>query len=174
VHYDLNYFFLANWPHHTVTWRLRVEDHCDAFVVHLEHNLYLVLYSWTRTDFSSFFNVNSVSFETKKIPIQHKWNDANKRHKSSCRKTTDGERFKWICKKKIFVFLICFGSENFFEVYIKVITEKCPEKPWQFSNHWKKQKMKENKKSRKVRYVGKIPIGNYFTCFMLTNVYLEY
>jgi hypothetical protein len=32
-------------------------------------------------------------------------------------------------KKKIFVFLICFGSENFFEVYIKVITEKCPEKP---------------------------------------------
>lgn len=54
-------------------------------------------------------------------------------------------------KKKIFVFLICFGSENFFEVYIKVITEKCPEKPWQFSNQWKKQKMKENKKKKTKR-----------------------
>jgi hypothetical protein len=38
----------------------------------------------------------------------------------------------------------------------------------------RKQKEK-NQKSRKVRYVGKIhEIGNYFTCFMLTNVNLEY
>ena len=38
----------------------------------------------------------------------------------------------------------------------------------------KENKKKKNQKSRKVRYVGKIPIGNYFTCFMLTNVNLEY
>ncbi len=36
------------------------------------------------------------------------------------------------------------------------------------------RKKKKKKKSRKVRYVGKIhEIGNYLTCFMLTNDNLE-